>query len=149
MDRGSWWAPIHEVSKESDVTQQLNDNNSSVSSLEKLAFISAWLSAFILPPIQWTSLGLQYKEQPLVMANTPGKKKFPYFKNRQNETSKERPKVFSPVVDYKNQGVKIHTWSKDHTDKVELQLGLQEEAEVDSRPPISCFCLQESIHSSV
>ena len=79
MDRGAWWAPIHEVSKESDMTQQLNNNNSSVSSLEKLAFILAWLLAFILLPRQWTSSGLQYKEQPLVMANTPGKKKIPLF----------------------------------------------------------------------
>ena len=53
--------------------QQLNNNNS-VSSLEKLAFLLAWLLTFILPPRQWTSLGLQHKEQPLVMANTPGKK---------------------------------------------------------------------------
>ena len=73
MDRGAWWATIHEVSKESDITQQLNNNNS-ISSLEKLAFILAWLLAFILPSSQWISLGLQYKEQPLVMANTPGKK---------------------------------------------------------------------------
>lgn len=53
--------------------------------------------------------------------------------------SKERPKKFSPVGDYKNQGVKIYTWWKDHTDKMELQLGLQEEAEFDSRPPFPAF----------
>ena len=53
--------------------QQLNNNNS-VSSLEKLAFLLAWLLTYILPPRQWTSLGLQHKEQPLIMANTPGKK---------------------------------------------------------------------------
>ena len=90
------------------MTQQLNNNNS-VSSLEKLAFLLAWLLTFILLPGQWTSLGLQHKEQPLVMANTPGKK-LSYFKIRQKEMSKERPKEFSPVGDYKNQGVKIHTW---------------------------------------
>ena len=26
MDRGSWWAPVRRVTKESDTTQQLNNN---------------------------------------------------------------------------------------------------------------------------
>ena len=28
MDRGTWWATVHGVTKESDTTQQLNHNNS-------------------------------------------------------------------------------------------------------------------------
>ena len=28
MDRGAWWATAHEVSKESNMTLQLNNNNS-------------------------------------------------------------------------------------------------------------------------
>ena len=27
MDRGAWWATVHEVTKESDMTQQLENNN--------------------------------------------------------------------------------------------------------------------------
>ena len=27
MDRGAWWATVHRVSKESDTTQRLNNNN--------------------------------------------------------------------------------------------------------------------------
>ena len=27
MDRGAWWAPVHGVTKELDMTQQLNYNN--------------------------------------------------------------------------------------------------------------------------
>ena len=27
MDRGAWWATVHEVTKESDMAQQLNNNN--------------------------------------------------------------------------------------------------------------------------
>ena len=27
MDRAAWWATVHGVSKESDVTQRLNNNN--------------------------------------------------------------------------------------------------------------------------
>ena len=26
MDRGAWWAAVHGVSKESDMTEQLNNN---------------------------------------------------------------------------------------------------------------------------
>ena len=27
MDRGAWWAVVHEVTKESDTAEQLNDSN--------------------------------------------------------------------------------------------------------------------------
>ena len=27
MDRGAWWATVHGVTKESDMTEQLNNNN--------------------------------------------------------------------------------------------------------------------------
>ena len=29
MDRGAWWARVHGVTKESDTTEQLNNNNRS------------------------------------------------------------------------------------------------------------------------
>ena len=32
MDRGVWWATVHGVTKESDMTEQLNNNNSHASS---------------------------------------------------------------------------------------------------------------------
>ena len=28
MDRGAWWATVHEVTKEADTTEQLENNNS-------------------------------------------------------------------------------------------------------------------------
>ena len=30
IDRGDWWAPVHGVTKESDMTQQLKNNNKDV-----------------------------------------------------------------------------------------------------------------------
>ena len=30
IDRGGWWTPVHGVTKESDMTQQLNNNNKNV-----------------------------------------------------------------------------------------------------------------------
>ena len=27
MDRGAWWAAVHRITKESDTTQRLNNNN--------------------------------------------------------------------------------------------------------------------------
>ena len=30
MDRGDWRATVHEVAKESDITQQLNNNNTKI-----------------------------------------------------------------------------------------------------------------------
>ena len=32
MDRGVWWAAVHGVTKESDITEQLNDNYYGISS---------------------------------------------------------------------------------------------------------------------
>ena len=44
MVRGAWWAPVHGVTKESDMTSQLNNNNN--------MFVSCLVILFCEVPVQ-------------------------------------------------------------------------------------------------
>ena len=65
MDRGAWWAIVHGVTKESDTTQLLNNNNfmyhqQERSGIKILMFIVIWFSLWgsgFLPPVGWFGFG--------------------------------------------------------------------------------------------
>ena len=65
-DRGAWWATVHEVRKESNTSEQLNDNNNtlptcgwtlSVEELALVALVVQSLSHVQLFETSWTAAG--------------------------------------------------------------------------------------------
>ena len=64
MDRGAWWATVHGVTKESDMTQQLNNNNflhRQSCCLQTEYFISSFFKNFFLDLLKL--LNFQYNMQ--------------------------------------------------------------------------------------
>jgi len=42
MNRGAWWAPVHGVAKESDTTEQINNNNKIVLAMRYIICMTSW-----------------------------------------------------------------------------------------------------------
>ena len=48
MDRGAWWAIVHGVAKELDMTQRLNNSNILLSRTALKKYLSIWLWVFVM-----------------------------------------------------------------------------------------------------